>query len=78
MIQVTIWNVQQVAYFVEIAKNISLNANAKMSNPRCIECGRFISYESMQKEEVIQGIDRAWDGEPIQEYYVHKKCDNKE
>lgn len=44
---------------------------------KCIKCGRFISYKDIENEKVIEGYDRAWDGEPIGKWYEHKKCNVK-
>lgn len=45
---------------------------------RCVCCGKFISYESLEKGQVDNGTDYAWDGEPISEWYAHKKCNETE
>lgn len=47
-----------------------------MNEFKCAICGKFISYDSIDSEEVIRERDMALDGEVIQDYFIHKKCES--
>jgi len=42
---------------------------------RCVACGRFLSRKEIESENVIKGTDHAFDGEPLEDYFIHKKCE---
>lgn len=45
-----------------------------MSDIKCVECGKFISYKQIDDGIAFKGSDQAWDGEIKDIWYAHKKC----
>lgn len=45
-----------------------------MNQLRCAECGKFISYKEIEDGEAVSERSYAWDGEPIEDYWLHNKC----
>lgn len=47
-------------------------------NIKCIDCGRFISYKDIEEGKAKSERSYAWDGEPIEDYYIHVNCKETE